>query len=127
MKLTKSSPALVAAFEAVFPAGAERRQMFGYPSAFVNGNLFTGLFAESFFVRLGEADKQALLGLPGAHLLEPMPGRPMKDYVCVPPGLHGARRGVGEWVQQARAHTASLPPKVKAAKPAAKKPAAKKR
>ena len=40
MPWKKSSPSLIAVFDAVLPAGiAERRQMFGYPCAFVGGNL----------------------------------------------------------------------------------------
>jgi TfoX/Sxy family transcriptional regulator of competence genes len=126
MKLTKSSPALVATFEAVFPEGGERKQMFGYPSGFVNGHMFAGLFAESFFVRVGESDRKTLLALPGARVFEPMAGRPMKDYVCVPAALHEDRAALQRWIDKALAHTASLPPKVKA-RPAAKKPVAKKR
>jgi hypothetical protein len=40
----KSPPALVERFEAIVPAlsGAERRKMFGYPAAFVGGNMFAG-------------------------------------------------------------------------------------
>ena len=37
----------------------ERRQMFGYPCAFVGGNLFTGLHQESVIVRLAEGDRLA--------------------------------------------------------------------
>ncbi len=41
----KSSPALIAYFDKALPDDprVERRQMFGYPCAFVNGQLFTGL------------------------------------------------------------------------------------
>ena len=55
---TKSSPALVARFDEVaarHPA-AQRRKMFGYPAMFVGGNFATGLFEESWVVRLADAD-----------------------------------------------------------------------
>src|SRR5438046_4701621 len=41
MAWRKSPPELIATFERVVPAGgAERRLMFGYPAAFVNGKMF---------------------------------------------------------------------------------------
>lgn len=85
-KWRKSPPELITAFEAAFPgAPAERRQMFGYPAGFVGGNMFTGLFQEDWFVRLGEPKLSTLLKRPGARLFEPMPGRQMKNYVVLPP------------------------------------------
>ena len=35
---------------------AQRKQMFGYPAAFVGGNMATGLFAEQWVVRLPDAE-----------------------------------------------------------------------
>ena len=47
MAWKKSPPALIETFDAVLPgAPAERRSMFGYPAAFVNGNLFMSLFED---------------------------------------------------------------------------------
>jgi hypothetical protein len=60
MAWKKPSAELVAAFDAVLPgAPAERRLMFGFPAAFVNGNMFMGLFEESFILRL-DGDRKAL-------------------------------------------------------------------
>lgn len=43
MAWKKPAPETIATFEAVLPgAPAERRMMFGYPAAFVNGNVFMG-------------------------------------------------------------------------------------
>src|SRR5918994_3754919 len=64
----KSPPELVARFEAAaerFPE-AQRRKMFGYPALFVGGNLVTGLFADSWMIRLGEADLAEIMALPDA-------------------------------------------------------------
>ena len=58
------------------------RPMFGNISAFVNGNMFAGLFGNDLFVRVSEESEKELLGKKGASLLEPMKGRPMKEYVC---------------------------------------------
>ena len=54
-QFTKSPPELVERFDAAaarHPA-AERRKMFGYPALFAGGNLATGLFADTWMVRLG--------------------------------------------------------------------------
>ena len=74
---TKSSPELVARFDEVaarHPA-AQRRKMFGYPAMFVGGNFATGLFEESWVVRLADPDLTTLLATPGAlsggHYNEP--------------------------------------------------------
>src|SRR3989304_1761918 len=80
-KFEKSAPELVARFAAAMERNAApdvtQRQMFGYPCAWVGGNMLTGLFAEQWWVRLSEPDRDALLPLPGAHPLQPMPGRPL--------------------------------------------------
>lgn len=106
----------MATFQAALPGGgsAERRQMFGYPAAFVNGRMATGLHQEDLIVRLPEARRRALLKQPGARTFEPMPGRPMKEYVIVPPAIVDDAAQLRAWMREAIAHTASLPPKAKA-------------
>ncbi len=59
------------------------RPMFGQLSAFVNGNMFMGIFGEDVLVRLPEADRADVLGA-GGSVFEPMAGRPMKEYVVLP-------------------------------------------
>jgi TfoX/Sxy family transcriptional regulator of competence genes len=130
MKFTKSSPALVETFAAVFPerAGLEKRQMFGYPCGFVNGNMFAGLFAEELFVRLADDQMKALAAL-GGKPLTPMGNKPMKGYLCVPAAMHDDRAALKRWLEKAATHTGALPPKVKtggARQVTAKKPAPKK-
>lgn len=54
-----SPPDLVRRFDAnarLLPE-ARRRQMFGYPTCVVNGNLFMGLHQDRLFLRLGETDR----------------------------------------------------------------------
>ena len=58
--------------------------MFGYPCAFVNGNMFAGLFQDRIFVRLSPDDRSGLDRTHGAIDFEPMPRRPMKAYAVVP-------------------------------------------
>jgi len=60
------------------------RPMFGNISAFVNGNMFFGIFGNDLFVRLSIEEREELLKNKGASVLEPMKGKPMKDYVVVP-------------------------------------------
>lgn len=93
-KWEKSPEALVRLLERVLPEGPniERRKMFGYPCAFVNGNMFAGLFGKQMFVRLPAEERLSLMAGQEAKPLEPMPGRPMKDYIVVPPALLTSER-----------------------------------
>jgi TfoX N-terminal domain len=120
MKFEKSPPWLVELFdEALAGTPGERRQMFGYPCGFLNGQLFCGLFASSMFVRLAEADRAALLAVSGARIFDPMGGRPMREYVVVPAELLEDAGELGKWVSRGATYASSLPPKKSAAKKAA--------
>src|SRR5438128_9549795 len=115
MKLAKSPPWLVQLFDALQPdVGGERKQMFGYPCAFANGHLFTGLFQDTLFVRLGEADRATLLASRGARSFSPMEGRPMKEYVVLPGTMLEDEEAVKRWMRRGLGFAESLPPKVKA-------------
>jgi len=118
MKWIQAPASLVAQWDALFPPDprAEKRKMFGYPAGFVNGNLFGGLFQDSMMLRLGEADREKFLAIPGAALFEPMPGRPMKEYVGVPRKMLGDEKALRKWIASAFEHTASMPAKKKKAK-----------
>ena len=110
---TKAPPELVERFAAVLDRivtpEVRRRQMFGYPCAFVGGNMATGLFADQWWVRVAEEDRAALLELPGAHLLEVMPGRAMGRYVVLPPDLVADDASLDAWLTRAFDHTRTLP------------------
>ena len=120
-KWRKSPADLIELFSSVVPDGTniEKRQMFGYPCAFVNGNMFTGLHQEALIVRLAENDRNRLIDEAGATQFEPMPGRPMREYVAVPDALLEDRVKLVETIKTARDFAASLPPQVK--KPRKKK------
>jgi hypothetical protein len=113
----KSPPALVERFGALagLAPEASQRPMFGYPSLVVGGNMFMSLFGDSLIVRLGDADRTTLLALKGAKTFEPMPGRPMREYVVAPPTMV-AGDAIESWVARSYAYAKGLPPK--AAKPA---------
>jgi TfoX/Sxy family transcriptional regulator of competence genes len=113
----KSPPELVARFHAVTDemSGVEHRLMFGYPALFVGGNMISGLYESTWFVRLGEPDRSELLALEGAGPVEIMPGRAMAGYVALPPALIAEDQAVRTWLQRAVAFGLTMPPK--AAKP----------
>jgi TfoX/Sxy family transcriptional regulator of competence genes len=116
MEWTKSSAQLVDLFERLAPreAGVERRQMFGWPCCFVNGNLFAGLHRESMIFRLPEAEREKALRRPGAAPFMPMPGRPMKEYVAAAGPLLDDHAALAGWFASALAYVRQVPPKAKA-------------
>jgi len=108
----KSPPELVERFGLVmdrFP-DAERRKMFGYPAAFIGGNMVSGLHGERWVVRLPEAEL-AELHAAGGSPFEPMEGRPMKSFAVVPAALVGDDAAIGSWVERAIAHGRTMPAK----------------
>ena len=118
----KTSPELVAAFDKALPAspGVTRRPMFGYASAFVNGNMFAGTFQDAIVVRLAESDRVALLKLKGAAPFEPM-GRPMKEYVVVPASIVATPKALSAWIERGQRYALALPAKQSTTKKAAAK------
>jgi TfoX/Sxy family transcriptional regulator of competence genes len=117
-KWEKSSPAIVQVFEKALSAvpQAQSRKMFGYPAAFVNGQMFASLFGDNFILRLPEAERAAFVQKHDAHVFEPMPGRPMREYVVVPPSVVQSATQLDAWLGKALAYAQSLPPKAAKAK-----------
>ena len=114
-KFEKSSPELVARFGEVLDRVATpettRKPMFGYPCAWVGGNMATGLFAQHWWVRLPPDELAAVLASGEAHTFSVMPGREMKGYAAMPDGVVADDRQVDAWVGRALAYTATMPPK----------------
>lgn len=104
-KWSKPDPALVAEFDAALAslAGVERRQMFGCPCAFVNGQLFAGVWQDRLLVRVPEAAAQ--------HPFGPM-GRPMKEYAALPGALDWPAGELLAWLRRAHGYASGLPAKV---------------
>jgi len=94
---------------------AEPRQMFGYPCAFVHGQMMCGVFADRLMMRLSEEDRAKFLKLEDAKQFELMPGRPMREYVEVPKAITESAE-LKKWLKKSFAYTQSLPPKVKKSK-----------
>ena len=87
--------------------------MFGMPAAFLNGNMFACLFGERMGLRLPEEARSELAAKEGGGLLEPMPGRPMKEYALVPPAILADEAQLNVWLARAVAHAQTLPAKAK--------------
>ena len=93
----------------------EVKPMFGNLGAFVNGNMFMGLFGSDVGIKLPEDDRQRLLAEPGAGPFGPEE-RPMAGYVAIPAGWPAGP--AADWIGRSLAYVAGLPPKKpKAAKP----------
>jgi TfoX/Sxy family transcriptional regulator of competence genes len=109
----KSPPELVAAFGALVTRHPElrARKMFGYPAAFVGGHMTTALHQEHWIVRLPAEERAELLAAPGASPFEPMPGRPMREYVVLPGDVVADAGSLDDWVDRAIAYARTLPPK----------------
>jgi TfoX-like protein len=113
MKWRKSPEALVRKFDTLVPDDprVQRRQMFGYPAAFVAGNLFMSLFEDSLVLRLPDDDRAAFLRMKGASHFEPMPGRAMREYVVAPPGMVARPKSLAPWIRRSLDYGRSIPPK----------------
>ena len=87
-------------------SGVEVKPMFGQLGAFVNDNMFAGLFGSTIGVKLdpgATAELQAVGGGPFGP-----EERPMGGYTTIPDGADAEA-----WVERAASHVASLPPKTK--------------
>ena len=110
--MPKPSADARAAFEGLIPqhAAVTVRPMFGNVSAFVNGNMFIGLFGEDLFVRVPDEDRERLLAEGGADFA-PMAGRPMKGYVLLPAGWRDRPEPTRRWVDRSLEWVSAMPPK----------------
>ncbi|MDP9246362.1 MAG: TfoX/Sxy family protein [Chloroflexota bacterium] len=129
MQWKKTPPELAAKFDQAAPKDPKvlRKPMFGYPALFLNGNMFAGTFQDKVIARLPETARARAIKA-GTTQFEPMPGRPMKEYVVVPAADVARPAALAKWIEQARAYAVTLPAKEKKpAKQAVKKATARKR
>lgn len=121
-KWKKPPEKLVEAFEravAKFP-NVERRQMFGCPCAFVNGNMAGGLHEGRWIIRLKAAERRELLACGGGEFA-PM-GRVMKEYATLPDGVVADASRLQHWLVRSFAYVRSLPAKPAKARVARRPP-----
>lgn len=112
MQMPKASDEDKELFRSVVPESPEVvvKPMFGNLGAFVNGNMFAGLFGSSVGVKLAPADLAELSEVEGAGPFGPAE-RPMGGYVALPASFTPEQAEV--WVEKARDFVATLPPKAK--------------
>jgi TfoX/Sxy family transcriptional regulator of competence genes len=118
MKWAKAPDELKILLEEVMKGfDCQKRLMFGYPAYFINGNMFAGLFQDQLFLRLSEAQVLELrAAYPTIANLEPMPGRPMREYWVIPKEIHGRPAELAEIIGESADHTRVLAPKVRKAR-----------
>src|SRR5947209_11640443 len=100
MPWTKTPPELAAAFDKAAPKDPRvvRKPMFGYPALFLNGNMFAGTFQDKVVARLAETERERAIKA-GAKRFEPMPGRPMKEYVTLPAADVAKPAALEKWIE----------------------------
>src|SRR5437660_10521962 len=109
MKIPKPSDADRARFQSLVPddTRVDVKPMFGNLGAFVNGNMFMGLFGSDVGVKLDDT-AQGALAKAGGGSFGPAE-RPMGGYVSLPATFTAAE--AEQWVGKALDYVGSLPPK----------------
>jgi hypothetical protein len=108
MQVPKPSEADKARFRGLVPDDPriEVKPMFGNLGAFVNGNMFMGLFGAEVGVKLARSDAESLSRVDGAGPFGPEE-RPMSGWQTLP----AATASGSPWIGKALEHVAGLPPK----------------
>src|SRR3989442_2868303 len=108
MKIPKPTEADRERFAGLVPGAphVEVKPMFGNLGAFVNGNMFMGLFGADVGVRLNETDKEKLEAAGGGSFGPAE--RPMGGYVSLPSEMTPAQ--AKKWISRSIEHVAALPP-----------------
>ncbi|UZX02263.1 TfoX/Sxy family protein [Arthrobacter sp. CDRTa11] len=116
MEMPKPSEADKERFRSVVPDRPDVvvKPMFGNLGAFVNGNMFAGLFGPTIGVRLSSEDRTELESTERTVPFGPVE-RPMGGYVGLPEVWNAEGDGddarVRAWVEKAFEYVADLPPK----------------
>lgn len=112
MKMPKHTDEDKARFRALVTEapGVEVKPMFGSLGAFVNGNMFAGLFSPNIGVKLDTEGMAELGAVEGSGPFGPEE-RPMGGYLSLPASFSDEQSTA--WVERAREYVATFPPKVK--------------
>lgn len=113
MQIPRPSEEVKDLFRALVPVapGVEVKPMFGNLGAFVNGNMFAGLFGDDIGVRvLDEASLAELASVDGTGPFGPSE-RPMGGYVALPRTWRSDPDRLSAWVAVALAQVGQLPAK----------------
>ena len=110
-KFTPAPQEWIDAFDAALPKNVERRKMFGYPAAFVNGNMAAGLHRDDLVLKLDEKDREALMKSGGKPFV--VMGRTMGAFVVAPQQFRNKPAELKKWISRSIAFASTLPPKAK--------------
>lgn len=112
MEMPKPTDADLARFRSLVPDDprVEIKPMFGQLAAFVNGNMFMGLFGSDVGVKLPDVDRAELMTQTGAGPFGPAE-RPMGGYVALPTAWLDSTVEAAAWTGRALDHVATMPPK----------------
>lgn len=113
MQIPKPTDEVKDFFRSVVPdiPTVEVKPMFGNLGAFVNGNMFAGLFGSTIGVRLVDpSSEKTLRGIEGTGPFGPA-DRPMGGYTALPPAWNSDPERVSEWIQTALSEVGALPAK----------------
>jgi TfoX/Sxy family transcriptional regulator of competence genes len=114
MQIPKPSPDDKDYFSSLVPddPDVEIKPMFGNLGAFVNGNMFAGLFGSAIGVRLGDDDRAELAAVDGTGPFGPQE-RPMGGYLSVPDAWRAEPETAAAWLSRALEYGRTFPPKKK--------------
>jgi len=118
MKIPKPTEADKARFQDLVPDDPRVviKPMFGNLGAYVNNNMFMGLFGVDVGVKLSDADQDKLRDAGGGPFGPDE--RPMGGYVTLPDQF--SRRQASAWIAKSLDHVAAIPPKEPKARTSAK-------
>jgi TfoX/Sxy family transcriptional regulator of competence genes len=88
-------------------SNVEVKPMFGNLGAFVNGNMFMGLFGSDIGLKLSPADQESVRAAGGGDFGPPE--RPMGGFVRLPTSAQPER--LSQWIGAALGYVADMPPK----------------
>src|SRR6516162_864272 len=101
MEFLKAPARLIETFGATAPGPpAAQRKVFGYPTAFINGNMFFGIFGENMFLRLPKDLQQKMI-----------------ESVVLPDSVVGNRGELKGWIAKSLAYARELPIKAASKRP----------
>jgi TfoX/Sxy family transcriptional regulator of competence genes len=128
MKMPRPSEDAKAAFTKLVPhePAITLKPMFGQLSAFVNGNMFCGIFGDELVVRLPEAEIAAVKKQGGRDFV-PVAGHKMGGYVMVPGDWRARPAPALALIKRSLSVTRAMPAKAARQTTSAKKATAKKR
>lgn len=88
----------------------DAKKMFGGICFLINGNMFSGIYKDFVFLRLGKEASQSALKLPFVKPFD-ITGKPMKGWVMITKDGINTDENLKNWLNKARAFAKSLPPK----------------